>query len=87
MAIEDQLRERLMKVEALLFGAATAGERDAAGAAAERLKAKLAEAARHDPPINIRFTKPDQSSVRLFVALCRRYPKLADWAGSAEATP
>ena len=36
MLIEDQLRERLKKVEALYFGATTAGERDAA---AERLKA------------------------------------------------
>ena len=46
MPIEDQLRERLRKVEALLFGAATIGERDAAGAAAERLRAKLDEAQR-----------------------------------------
>jgi hypothetical protein len=73
MAIEDELRERLRKVEALFFGAATAGERNAAGAAAERLRAKLDEEARRDPPINIRFTMPDQWSVRLFVALCRRY--------------
>ena len=29
MAIEDELRERLRKVEALLFGATTAGEREA----------------------------------------------------------
>jgi hypothetical protein len=43
MRIEDQLRDRLKKVEALYFGAATAGERDAAEAAAERLKAKLEE--------------------------------------------
>ena len=49
MAIEDELRERLRKVEALFFGATTAGEREAAGAAAERLKAKLAEASRLDP--------------------------------------
>ena len=39
MLIEEQLRERLKKVEALYFGATTAGERDAAEAAAERLKA------------------------------------------------
>ncbi len=47
MIIEDQLRERLRKVEALYFGAASGGEREAAGAAAERLKAKLDEAARN----------------------------------------
>jgi hypothetical protein len=73
MLIEDQLRERLRKVEALLFGATTAGEREAAGAAAERLKAKLDEASRRDPPIEMKFTMPDQWSVRLFIALCRRY--------------
>ena len=73
MAIEDQLRERLRKVEALFFGASTAGERNAAGAAAERLRAKLDEAARGDPPIEMKFTMPDLWSVRLFIALCRRY--------------
>ena len=73
MSIEDQLRERLKKVEALYFGAATAGERDAAEAALARLKAKLAEAGRKDPPIEMKFTVPDQWSVRLFIALCRRY--------------
>ncbi len=44
MEIEDQLRERLRKVEALYFGATSVGEREAAGAAAERLKAQLDEA-------------------------------------------
>jgi len=72
-AIEDELRERLRKVEALLFGATTAGEREAAGAAAERLKAKLAEASRPDAPVEMKFTMPDQWSARLFIALCRRY--------------
>jgi hypothetical protein len=50
MRIEDQLRDRLKKVEALYFGAATAGERDVAEAAAERLKAKLEEVSRRDAP-------------------------------------
>jgi hypothetical protein len=73
MAIEDQLRERLRKVEALFFGATTAGERFAAGAAVERLRAKLDEASRSDPPVEMKFTMPDPWSTRLFVALCRRY--------------
>jgi len=73
MEIEDQLRERLRKVEALYFGATSAGEREAAGAAAERLKAKLDEAARLDPPVEMKFSLPDEWSVRLFIALCRRY--------------
>ena len=73
MAIEEQLRERLRKVEALYLGAATAGEREAAEAAAARLKAKLEEASRIDPPEEMKFSFPDQWSVRLFIALCRRY--------------
>ena len=59
MRIEDQLRDRLKKVEALYFGAATAGERDAAEAAAERLKAKLEEVSRRDPPIEMVFVHSD----------------------------
>ena len=73
MQIEDQLRERLTKVEALFFGATTAGERAAASAAAERLKAKLDEVGRVDPPVELKFTVPDTWSARLFIALCRRY--------------
>lgn len=73
MMIEDQLRERLRKVEALYFGAGSVGEREAACAAVERLKAKLDEAARLDPPVEMKFSPPDEWSVRLFVALCRRY--------------
>lgn len=73
MSIEDQLRERLKKVEALHFGATTDGERDAAEAAVERLKAKLEEVSRRDPPIEMMFSLPDQWSIRLFIALCRRY--------------
>src|SRR5271170_4451771 len=73
MSIENQLRERLRKVEALFCGATTAGEREAAGAAAERLKAKLDEASRGDPPVEMKFNLPDQWSTRLFIALCRRH--------------
>jgi hypothetical protein len=73
MSIEEQIRERLKKVEALYFGAATTGERDAAEAALRRLRAKLDETGRTDPPIELKFSLPDQWSVRLFVALCRRY--------------
>ncbi|MGJ0393098.1 MAG: hypothetical protein ACR650_10120 [Methylocystis sp.] len=73
MEIEDQLRERLRKVEALYIGATSAGEREAAGAAAERLKARLDEASRLDPPVEMKFSLPDEWSVQLFIALCRRY--------------
>ena len=72
-SIDEQLRAKLRKVEALYFGAGTAGERDAAGAAVERLRAKLAEVGRQEPPTELQFSMPDPWAVRLFVALCRRY--------------
>jgi len=73
MMIEEQLRERLRKVEALYLGAATAGERQAAEAAAARLKAKLEEDCRIERPEEMKFSFPDHWSVRLFIALCRRH--------------
>lgn len=73
MTIEDELKEKLRKVEALFMGAATPGERDAAGAAMGRLKAKLAETTAKERPIELKLTLPDGWAVRLFIALCRRY--------------
>ena len=73
MADSDGLQERLRKIEALMAGAGTPGERDAAGTALARVKARLAEQARQDPPIELQFAMPDAWSRQLFVALCRRY--------------
>jgi hypothetical protein len=73
MSIELQLREKLRKIEALFAGAGTAGERLAAEAALERVRARLSELGRQDPPIETQFSMPDQWSRHLFVALCRRY--------------
>ena len=42
MSTESQLREKLRKIEALFAGAGTAGERLAAEAALERVRARLA---------------------------------------------
>jgi len=70
---EAQLREKLRKIEALFAGAGTVGERIAAEAALERLRARLAELERRDAPIEMQFSLPDQWSRRLFLALCRRY--------------
>jgi hypothetical protein len=41
MSIESQLREKLRKIETLFAGASTAGERLAAEAALERVRARL----------------------------------------------
>ncbi|MGY2049405.1 hypothetical protein [Methylobacterium sp. JK268] len=73
MDIEERLRERLRKAERLFAGAATAGERDAAEAALGRLRARLAETARREPPVELKLTVPDAWSARLLIALCRRY--------------
>ena len=73
MSDESALRERLRKIEALFAGAGTAGERSAAEAARDRLRARPAELSRSAAPIEVRFALADPWSRRLFLALCRRY--------------
>ena len=73
MSTESQLREKLRKIEALFAGAGTEGERLAAEAALERVRARLAELGRHEKPIELQFSVPDTWSRHLFLALCRRY--------------
>lgn len=70
---ERQLRERLRKIEALFAGAGTPGERRAAEAALERIKARLREAEGHARPIEMQFSIADPWSRQLFLALARRY--------------
>ena len=70
---ENQLKEKLRRIEALHAGAATPGEREAAQAARLRILARLAELRESDPPIEYRFTLGDVWKKRLFLALCRRY--------------
>ena len=73
MTNDRLLREKLHKIEALFAGAATAGEKEAAGAAAMRIRAKLASSQASEPPAEIRFAVSDAWSRQLFIALCRRY--------------
>jgi hypothetical protein len=73
MSTESQLREKLRKIEALFAGAGTTGERLAAEAALERVRARLSELGLKDPPVETQFSMPDQWSRHLFLALCRRY--------------
>jgi hypothetical protein len=73
MATQADLREKLRKIEALFSGAGTAGERLAAEAALERVRARLSELERRDPAVELQFSIPDQWSRHLFMALCRRY--------------
>ena len=73
MTDEAHLRDKLRKIEVLFAGAATSGERQAAGAAAERIRLQLAAAASKEPEIEMRFSIANSWSRRLFIALCRRY--------------
>lgn len=73
MTTEDELRDKLRKIEALFAGAKTPGERDAASAAAERIRARLAEAGSREAAIEHRFAIHDPWSRKLFLALSRRY--------------
>jgi hypothetical protein len=73
MMTEAQLRERLRKISALFEGATTAGERSAAAAALERIRAALGTKTPQEEPREFQFTLPDRWQRRLFSALCRRY--------------
>lgn len=70
---EARLRDKLRKIEALFAGAATPGEKAAADAAADRIRARLGSAVQTEAPEEIRFSVPDSWSRQLFIALCRRY--------------
>ena len=73
MTPEQLLREKLRKIEALFAGAATQGERVAAGTAAERIRDRLGRAVGKEKEIEMKFSISDVWSRQLFVALCRRY--------------
>src|ERR1700723_2570353 len=67
MSTESQLREKLRKIEALFAGAGTAGERLAAEAALERVRARLGELSRQDLSIEMQFSMPDQCRAIFFL--------------------
>ena len=73
MSREQLLREKLRKIEALFAGAATEGEKIAAGAAAERIRERLDQATGTEKTVETKFSIPDIWSRQLFLALSRRY--------------
>ena len=73
MTNEKLLREKLRKITALFEGAATAGERQAAAAAIERIRQVLNAASQTQPLPETKFSMADQWQRRLLSALCRRY--------------
>ncbi|APD47715.1 hypothetical protein KQ302_06640 [Synechococcus sp. CS-602] len=70
---EEQLVEKLRRIEALFARAGSDGEKVAAQRARQRIQARLKEIAAEEPPIEFRFSLSDQWSRHLFVALMRRY--------------
>ena len=73
MAGDEDIRIKLAKLEALFARGATAGERAAAGAARDRLQARIAAEGAQDPETEVQYSMPDTWSVRIFVALCRKH--------------
>ncbi|QPN67674.1 hypothetical protein [Synechococcus sp. CBW1006] len=70
---EEQLVQKLRRIEALFSRPGTDGERVAAERARERIQGRLRELAAEEPPVEFRFSLADQWSRHLFVALLRRY--------------
>ena len=70
---EQRLIEKLERIETLFARAGTEGEKAAAASAAERIRRRLHELAKLDPPIEYRFSVADEWSRRLLLALLRRY--------------
>ena len=74
MAGDEELREKLAKVEALFRRAGSPGERAAAGAAMDRLRGRLGGPdGDGGPEAELQFSLPDIWSARLFVAICRKH--------------
>lgn len=70
---EDQLIEKLRKLEALFDRPGTAGERAAAESARDRILERLRQLERSEAAIEFRFTLQNHWSHALFSALARRY--------------
>ncbi|MBU2361093.1 MAG: hypothetical protein KKB02_19520 [Alphaproteobacteria bacterium] len=75
MVGEKDIQQKLAKLEALFARGATAGERSAAGAARDRLHARLAleTGGKREAETELQYSLPDVWSVRIFVALCRKH--------------
>lgn len=73
MRDEQELLNKLRKIECLYAGATTPGEKEAAADAIARIKRRIGETAKVDRPIEYKFTLADGWSKKLFTALLRRY--------------
>ncbi len=72
MERQDEIRAKLAKLEELFAKGATEGERAAAGAALDRLNARLERSLKEDE-VELQYSMPDAWAVRIFIALCRKH--------------
>jgi hypothetical protein len=70
---EFRLIEKLRLIEALYAGAKTAGEKDAADRAKQRILERLKSIEQTDPPIEFKFTLHDIWRQKVMTAILRRY--------------
>ena len=70
---EEQLVDKLRRVEALFARTTFEGERVAAANAMDRIRERLRNLQKSDPPIEYKFGMRDTWSRQLLVALMRRY--------------
>ncbi|NDB85095.1 MAG: hypothetical protein EB127_20695 [Alphaproteobacteria bacterium] len=70
---ENELRDKLRKIESLFSSATMEGEKEAALNAINRIKAKLAQFNQQEKFAEFRFSLSDKYSRQLFIALCRKY--------------
>ena len=70
---EQELINKLRRIEALFAGTSFDGERAAAAAAMERIRQRLRDVQGSDEPVEYTFRLADGWAYRLFMALLRRY--------------
>ena len=70
--LENELLEKLKKIERLHAGATTLGEMDAAAEAIRRIRKRLEEIEKVEPAIEYKFKFADGWNKQLFIALLRR---------------
>ena len=70
---EQELIEKLQKIERLFSGATTEGEQNAAESALNRIRERLRSVEEIEEPLEYKFSLSDQWNRKLFLALLRRY--------------
>lgn len=69
----EHLLEKIKKIEALIGGAGTEGEKDAAISAKERLLMKYPNLNIHNNPVEYRLSTSSMWDKKLLLAICRKY--------------